>query len=206
MSNQSIFSSPTKITTFTAAPTGPAPVQSASAPAPAPAPSTQPAPAAPITQPAPAPSAQPTPAAPSAQPTPTSATPVGPVQLNPTPINTTGHVKQRGGKGTSIAAGTRKKNSPPKTTEDVKFIIDNYASMATREIAEVRGLTEQQVNRTVYDTRKFIATAIESETDPAEAEKKQAWLDAKFPSKADNFGRKRGSTIATVLNDLDFSL
>jgi hypothetical protein len=170
------------------------------------------APPQPVTQQAAAPvTPQAAPTVAPAIPTPAAAPTVqmpqpAPISDQPQPVVTEQRVKKRGGAGTSIAAGTRKKNSPPKTQEDVLYIIDHYATMSTKEIAVARNLTDQQVNRTVYDTRKHVQDSIKEETDTAIIEKKQLWLDTKFPSKADNFGRKKGSLVDNVLEDLDFSL
>ena len=115
--------------------------------------------------------------------------------------------KAAGGKGKTVKDGTRKKPNRPVTPDDIKFIIDNYATMQTAEIAAQLGLTRMQVYQNMRKVReKLLAQAAEIEaTDPQKAAKIKAFVEEKLPSKKDQFGggaRKGQSAVDQALKDL----
>lgn len=91
-----------------------------------------------------------------------------------------------------------------KTADEVKFILDNYRSMSTSEIARKLELTSQQVSRTVLDARKSYLQKAES-LPPEKAQKIRDWVEEHLPSKIEQFGKgggKRGSMIDNLFDDI----
>jgi len=98
----------------------------------------------------------------------------------------------------------RKAPNRQKTKDEVKFIIENWRSMSTAELAAQTGLTKQQVYRTIVDTKK--AMRKKAEQDPSQAERINKFIEEYLPSKAENIGHggggRKGSVLDDVLNDL----
>jgi predicted HTH transcriptional regulator len=98
----------------------------------------------------------------------------------------------------------RKSPNRQKTKDEVKFIIENWRSMSTAELANQTGLTKQQVYRTIVDTKKTMQK--KAEQDPSQAEKINKFIETYLPSKAENIGHggggRKGSVLDDVLNDL----
>lgn len=98
----------------------------------------------------------------------------------------------------------RAPNNRRKTADEVKFILDNYRSMSTSEIARKLELTSQQVSRTVLDARKSYLQKAES-LPPEKAQKIRDWVEEHLPSKIEQFGKgggKRGSMIDNLFDDI----
>lgn len=110
--------------------------------------------------------------------------------------------KAPGGKGTSVKDGTRKAPNRQKTADDVKQILDAYAGKSTSEIASDLGLTRMQVYKTVLDARKKLQQKADEAEDPATKQKILDYIESHLPSKRNEFGGKKGSTLDAVLDDL----
>lgn len=98
----------------------------------------------------------------------------------------------------------RAQSNRRKTADEVKFILDNYATMSTSEIARKLGLTSQQVSRTVLDARKSYLGRAEN-LPPEKAQKIREWVEAHLPSKIEQFGKgggKRGSMVDSIFEDI----
>lgn len=98
----------------------------------------------------------------------------------------------------------RKETNRRKTQEEVKFILENYATRSPSDIGKELGLTRQQVYRTVRDARK--AYLDKAETLPADkAEAVKAWVEKHLPAKTEEFGKgggKRGSMVENMFDDI----
>ena len=110
--------------------------------------------------------------------------------------------KAPGGKGTSVKDGTRKAPNRQKTADDVKQILESYASKQTSEIANELGLTRMQVYKTVLDARKKLQQKADETDDPATKQKILEYIETHLPSKRNEFGGRKGSTLDSVLDDL----
>lgn len=106
----------------------------------------------------------------------------------------------------------RKQPNRQMTADERKFVIENYATMNTSELAQKMGLTRQQVYRTVMDARKTLQKRLESlNSQPETAESKamkakiQGLLD-RLPNKpfggGAGGGGARKSGVENVLDDL----
>jgi len=101
----------------------------------------------------------------------------------------------------------RKKPNRQMTTDERKYVIENYASKTTSEMANEMGLTRQQVYGTVRKSREVIMDRIKAATeagDAATAAKLQAFVEEKLPEKpfGGGAGAGRGSSIDTAVDDL----
>lgn len=109
--------------------------------------------------------------------------------------------------------GPRKTPAPQLNPEERKFIVANYESMETSQIAHElskasgKEVTRQQVYRTVLDTRKALEIRLAEATaagDKALIAKVQSVL-ASLPKKAfggGGGGGKRGSSVKNLVDDL----
>jgi len=124
--------------------------------------------------------------------------------VTPDAENSVPKPKNPGGKGKTVADGTRKKPNRPVTPEEVEYILKNYAHKETSEIAKELGLTRMQVYGKVREARKKLLEKAEKETDPAKKQKILDWIETHLPSKKDSFGggRKKGSVVDEVLSSL----
>lgn len=146
-----------------------------------------------------APAAPATPAAPAAPVAPiTSATPgVASVTPNDVAPVTADTVKK-----------DRKKPNRQMTAEERKYVIQNYATKNTSELAVELGLTRQQVYGTVRKSREVILARIATATaagDTATATKLQTFVETNLPEKPFGGGAgtgTRGSSIDSAVDDL----
>lgn len=105
----------------------------------------------------------------------------------------------------------RKKPNRQMTADERKYVIQNYASRSTSDIATELGLTRQQVYRTVHEMRskaKERLAAVEALGASPENDAMKAKLNdviAALPAKEFGGGQgggKRGSSVDSVLDDL----
>jgi ribosome-binding protein aMBF1 (putative translation factor) len=165
--------------------------------------------AAPVAQPA-APVAPPT-AAPVAF---AQAAPVAPAQAAPVaaPVAAAPVAPQAVPAAPAAPAATdakkpRKKPNRQMTLDERKYVIENYATKATSEMATELGLTRQQVYRTIHEARtktKDRVTACRAAGDEATAVKMEQFLEAKLPEKpwGGGAGGGKGSSVDNVLDAL----
>ncbi len=116
---------------------------------------------------------------------------------------------QEGVGSATVEKKARKKPNRQMTIDERKYVLDNYATKSTAELANELGLTRQQVYRTIHETRtKAKERLAELEKDPqnnAEFIQKAQALLAKLPEKPFGGGQgggKRGSAIDNVLDEL----
>lgn len=102
----------------------------------------------------------------------------------------------------------RKKPNRQMTLDERKFVIENYSTRSTSDMARELGLTRQQVYRTVHEARGKIKERIEAATQANNTElanKLQAYMQEKLPEKpfgGGAGGASKGSSVDTVLDDL----
>lgn len=122
--------------------------------------------------------------------------------------------------GPTVSTATTEKVKKPRkhpnrqmTVEERKYVIENYATKNTNEIANELGLTRQQVYRTVNEARKNLQKRIQALQETPDTPERQAqvdriqvWLD-KLPTKPAGSGTRAGSggrqnTVDFVLDEL----
>jgi len=90
--------------------------------------------------------------------------------------------------------------------EERKYVIQNYHSMSTSQMASEMGLTRQQVYRTVHESRKTMkdrAAAATEAGDTATAQKITEFIATYLPEKPfGGSGNTRGSSIDNVVDNL----
>lgn len=105
----------------------------------------------------------------------------------------------------------RKTPNRQMTTEERRYVIQNYATMNTSEIAQHLGLTRQQVYRTINESRKSLKTrldGLQGQPQTPEVAAQVAKINellASMPAKPFGGGGatgKRGSSVDNVLDDL----
>lgn len=139
------------------------------------------------------------PAAPTAAPAAAPVAPAAPTAVAAAPLAT-------------VEKKPRKKPNRQMTSAERKYVIENYASRSTSDIAEELKLTRQQVYRTVHETRtkaKERIAALQAEAATPERDAKIAKLEgilAALPEKpfggGQGGGAKKGSAVDNVLDDL----
>lgn len=106
----------------------------------------------------------------------------------------------------------RKKPNRQMTAEERKYVLSNYATKSTSEIAEELKLTRQQVYRTVHESRTKLQeklAGLEAQPSTPEVEVMKGKISAllnNLPAKPFGAGQggggKKGSSIDNVLDDL----
>ena len=111
----------------------------------------------------------------------------------------------------TIEKKPRKKPNRQMTAEERKYVLNNYATKNTSEIAEELNLTRQQVYRTVHESRSKLQeklTNLEAMPSTPEIEVTKSKIVAllnSLPAKpfgAGQGGGRKGSSIDNVLDDL----
>ena len=107
------------------------------------------------------------------------------------------------------SGGPRKTPNRQMTKEERVFVVNNYATKTTGQIATELDLTRQQVYRTVHESRIKIKERIEAANAAGDIETAQKWhtiLVTKLPEKdsgtAGGGGRAKGSSIESVVDSL----
>ncbi len=156
-----------------------------------------------------APAAEPvqhvTPAAPQAAPVSPAAPQAAPAAPQAAPVSPAAAVV---GDMATDSKKPRKKPNRQMTLEERKFVIENYSTRSTSDMARELGLTRQQVYRTVHEARGKIKERIESATQSNNTElanKLQSYMQERLPEKpfgGGAGGASKGSSVDTVLDDL----
>lgn len=100
-------------------------------------------------------------------------------------------------------AKNRKTSNRRRTSEDITYVLNNYATTNTSEIAQHLGLTKQQVSHVIMDTRKRLEEKMKTAT-PEERVKIENFLNKNLPRKPFGGGRSgaRKNQIDVVLEDI----
>lgn len=98
------------------------------------------------------------------------------------------------------------KNSPRKTSEQVKYIIAKYKDNSVSDLMAdpfLEGLTEQQIRKTVFDTKKALKEKAEAMDDEEKKAQLYKWINENLPDRsADRKGGKRGTVMDSALDDI----
>ena len=110
---------------------------------------------------------------------------------------------------TAAAAGKKDRKKPNRqmTAEERKYVIENYATKQTSELAQELNLTRQQVYGTVRKSRERIQERInqaQQAGDTKTVETLTNFLNAKLPEKpfGGGVGANRGSSIDSAVDSL----
>lgn len=105
--------------------------------------------------------------------------------------------------------GKKKRKTPNRqmTADERKYVIQNYSTKTTSEMAIEMGLTRQQVYGTVRKSREVIQSRIDDAVkagDTETANKLQAFIDQNLPEKpfGGGAGAGRGSSIDSAVDSL----
>jgi len=108
----------------------------------------------------------------------------------------------------AVVKKDRKKPNRQMSVEERRYVLENYATKNTSEMAVEMGLTRQQVYGTVRKGRESILAKIAAANtagDVATATKLQLFLDTKLPEKpfgGGGSGATRGSSIDSAVDSL----
>lgn len=109
--------------------------------------------------------------------------------------------------GTKTKTRKKRSNSPRKTPDQVKYIIDNYKDKTVKDLVTdpfLVGLTEQQIVATVKEARKKLLKEAE-DMSPEVAEKIRAKVEEILPNRAETRG-KRVSTMDLAIDEIKAKL